>query len=119
MWFIFPQIAGLGISGFAQKYAIRNLDEATAFLHHPILGSRLLKLVSVLVNDVAGKTAYEIFGSPDDLKFRSCLTLFKTAAQHQTDQQHAFQILNSALDKYFNGVDDEKTISLLKTSGRL
>src|SRR5918996_1049516 len=79
MWFIFPQIAGLGHSAMAQRYAISSLDEAKAYLSHPILGPRLRECTRLVVQ-VDGKSAYEILGSPDDMKFHSCLTLFARAA---------------------------------------
>jgi uncharacterized protein (DUF1810 family) len=72
MWFIFPQLAGLGRSGMAQQYAIRDLDEAKRYLADPILGGRLRQVVKLMI-DQKGKAAFEILGSPDDLKFRSCL----------------------------------------------
>src|SRR6185295_17106691 len=76
MWFVFPQIAGLGHSETARFYAIRSLDEAVEYLRHPILGHRLLEC-TMLVTEISGKTIYEIVGSPDDMKFRSCMTLFE------------------------------------------
>ena len=79
MWFIFPQIAGLGHSAMAQMYAIQSLEEARAYLAHPLLGARLRECCEAVLA-VEGKTAHEIFGSPDDLKFRSSLTLFSQAA---------------------------------------
>src|SRR5580692_6153851 len=75
MWFVFPQIAGLGSSAMAQRYAIASLDEAGAYLAHPVLGPRL-RDCTALALDVAGRTAHQIFGNPDDLKFHSSLTLF-------------------------------------------
>jgi uncharacterized protein (DUF1810 family) len=79
MWFIFPQLAGLGRSGMAQHYAIRDLEQAKRYLAHSILGPRLRQVVKLLM-DQKGKSAFEILGSPDDLKLRSCLTLFREAA---------------------------------------
>src|SRR5262245_14233201 len=75
MWFIFPQIAGLGSSSMAEKYAIRSAEEASAYLADPVLGSRLLRCVDAVLA-IEGKSAHEIFGSPDDLKLRSSMTLF-------------------------------------------
>ena len=75
MWFIFPQIAGLGSSVMAEKYAIRSAEEATGYLADPILGGRLVRCVQAILS-VEGRTAHEILGSPDDLKLRSSLTLF-------------------------------------------
>ena len=83
IWFIFPQITGLGHSGLAQQFAIASLDEAKAYLQHPILGPRL-RACTQLVLDVNGHSAEEIFGYPDHLKFRSCMTLFVTAATDNT-----------------------------------
>src|SRR6202046_3699066 len=79
MWFVFPQIAGLGFSAMAQKYAIASLDEAQAYLRHPVLGPRL-EGCTRLVLAVDGRSAHDIFGSPDDMKFRSSMTLFSQAA---------------------------------------
>ncbi|MDH5669261.1 MAG: DUF1810 domain-containing protein, partial [Nitrospira sp.] len=95
IWFIFPQIAGLGHSAMAQQYAIGSLDEAKAYLQHPILGPRL-RACTQLVLDVKGRRIEEIFPYPDDLKFRSCMTLFLTAATDNT-------IFKDALLKYFDG----------------
>ena len=79
MWFIFPQIAGLGFSSMAQRYAIASLDEARAYLAHPVLGKRLEDCTRAVLHH-GGRTAYEIFDSPDDMKFRSSMTLFHRAA---------------------------------------
>jgi len=79
IWFIFPQIAGLGHSEMAQQFAIGSLDEAKTYLQHPILGPRLRTCTQLVLN-VAGRSVDEIFGHPDHLKFRSCITLFLTAA---------------------------------------
>jgi len=105
IWFIFPQIAGLGHSAMAQKFAIASLDEATAYLQHPILGPRL-RACTQLVLDVNGRSAEEIFGYPDHLKFRSCMTLFLTTAPDNT-------IFNDALLKYFDGKPDQLTLDIL------
>lgn len=105
IWFIFPQIAGLGRSGTAKQFAIASLDEAKAYLQHPVLGPRL-KACTQLVLDVNGRSAEEIFGYPDYLKFRSCMTLFSTAAPDNT-------LFNAALLKYFDGKPDTLTLDLL------
>jgi len=105
IWFIFPQIAGLGRSGTAQQFAIGSLDEAKAYLQHPVLGPRL-RACTQLVLEVNGRSAEEIFGYPDYLKFRSCMTLFLTAATDNT-------IFNDALLKYFDGKPDQLTLDLL------
>jgi uncharacterized protein (DUF1810 family) len=104
MWFIFPQLAGLGFSAMAQRYAIASRDEAVAYLRHEILGPRLLECTR-LVNAAEGKTIREILGSPDDLKFRSSMTLFaavSSAAEFAT-----------ALKKYYGGETDPRTLELL------
>ena len=105
MWFIFPQIEGLGHSPTAMHFAIGSRQEAQAYLAHSLLGPRL-RTCTGLVNLVEGRTASQIFGYPDDLKFRSSLTLF---AQSATDN-HIFQ---QALDKYFQGQPDPLTLERL------
>jgi uncharacterized protein (DUF1810 family) len=105
IWFIFPQIAGLGHSGMAQQFAIASLDEAKAYLQHPVLGPRL-RACTQLVLDVNGRSAEEIFGYPDHLKFRSCMTLFLTATTGNT-------LFNDALLKYFDGKPDQLTLDIL------
>ena len=102
MWFVFPQIAGLGQSEMAQRYAIASLDEARAYLANGILGARLKECVALVVA-VEGKTVHEIFGYPDDLKFRSSLTLFARAAPQE-------KIFRDALQKYFAGEEDKATL---------
>jgi len=105
IWFIFPQIVGLGHSGMAQKFAIASLAEAKAYLQHPILGPRLRACTQLVLN-VDGRSAEEIFSSPDNLKFRSCMTLFSTAT---TDNK----TFKDALLKYFDGEPDTLTLDLL------
>ena len=105
MWFIFPQIAGLGGSQTSNYFAISGRAEAQAYLSHPVLGPRLSECVS-LVMKIEGRTIGEIFGSPDNLKFKSCLTLFAAAAPDN-------QIFLEALQKYFAGEEDEATLSRL------
>lgn len=104
MWFVFPQIAGLGHSSTARHYAIQSLDEARAYLAHPLLGPRLRECTT-LVNAVRGKTAADIFGYPDDLKFRSSMTLFAHAAAENQE------FLN-ALRRYYAGDFDSRTLQL-------
>ena len=104
MWFIFPQIRGLGRSTTAQKYAIQNIDEAKAYLDHPLLGFRLRECTQ-LVNVDVGRSIEDIFGYPDDLKFHSCITLFAKASA-------AEKVFTIALDKYFNG-EDPQTVEQL------
>lgn len=106
MWYVFPQIAGLGFSSTSQHYAIKSLDEAKAFLAHPLLGPRLVECVEAALA-VEGRTAYEIFGPPDDVKLRSCATLFACVSPAESP----FERL---LDKYFQGKRDEKTLQLLE-----
>jgi len=104
MWFVFPQLAGLGRSAMAQHYAIGSVEEARAFLDHPVLGSRLVECVE-LVLAVEGRMAHDIFGSPDDMKLRSCLTLFDSI-----DRNGVFA---RALERYFEGKPDRATLDLL------
>ncbi len=101
MWFVFPQVEGLGASAMAQRYAIHSLEEAAAYLAHPILGPRLKECVA-LVNKVEGASAREIFGHPDDLKFRSSMTLFAAAAPEES-------LFAQALEKYYAGAPDPFT----------
>jgi uncharacterized protein (DUF1810 family) len=105
MWFVFPQLAGLGLSATARHYAIASLEEAQSYLAHPILGPRLIECTA-LVNAVDGRSAHQIFGSPDDLKFHSSMTLFALAHP----DEHAF---SDALRKYFGGVPDRLTTEKL------
>lgn len=97
MWFIFPQLAGLGLSAMAQRYAIRDLDQARRYLADPILGKRLRQDVRRMMGN-KGKSALEILGSPDDCKFRSCLTLFGLAASEKSDLMYSRKLwINSIL----------------------
>ncbi len=109
MWFIFPQLAGLGRSAMAQHYAIRDLDQATRYLVDSILGPRLRQVVKLMI-DQKGKSAFEILGSPDDLKFRSCLTLFREAASENSDRT----LFTKALDQFYRGQPDDRTLELLR-----
>lgn len=104
MWFIFPQIRGLGRSPVSIEYAISGRDEARAYLQHAILGARLKECTN-LVLQVEGRSAAEIFGSPDDMKFRSCMTLFSQISDDDT--------FKKALQKYFAGVPDQLTLDRL------
>ena len=108
MWFIFPQMAGLGTSPTARLYAITGLEEARAYLAHPVLGARLTECTN-LVNAHEGRTAHQIFGSPDDMKFHSSMTLFELASGAASD--FAF-----AIEKYFAGARDPLTLQLLGRS---
>lgn len=105
IWFIFPQIAGLGHSAMAQQFAIASIDEAKAYLQHPLLGQRLRDCTQ-LVLDVNGCSADEIFGYPNNLKFRSCMTLFMSAATDNT-------LFKNALLTYFDGQPDQLTLDIL------
>ena len=105
MWFVFPQIAGLGHSPTARRFAIASQDEARAYLAHPLLGPRLRQCVT-LVNAVEGRSAHDIFGSPDDVKFRSSMTLFAAAASDR-------EIFLAALQKYYGGAPDPLTLARL------
>jgi len=105
MWFVFPQLAGLGSSEMAQKFAIHSLDEARRYLAHPALGERLRECTR-LVLAVPDRTIDQIFGYPDNLKFHSSMTLFAAAAPQEP-------LFTSALDKYFGGESDEQTLKLL------
>ena len=102
MWFVFPQLAGLGHSAMARHYAIGSLAEAQAYLAHPVLGARLEECAG-LVNAVEGRSALQILGSPDDLKFRSSMTLFAAARPDAA-------VFADALGRYFGGVPDEATL---------
>jgi len=100
MWYIFPQIAGLGRSAMAQRYAIAGLDEARAYLAHPMLGPRYVECVSAL-QDLIGSDPVAVFGEVDAIKLRSSLTLFEAASGRP--------LFAAALDRWFHGLRDEKT----------
>ncbi|QUS39462.1 DUF1810 domain-containing protein [Tardiphaga alba] len=104
MWFIFPQVEGLGHSAMAQHYAIRSMDEATAYLAHPLLGMRLLESTKAVLG-IREKSARQIFGSPDDAKFRSSMTLFD-----RTDRGGPYR---EALDRYYNGEHDSASVRII------
>lgn len=106
MWYIFPQFEGLAYSATSQQYSIKSIDEARAYLDHPVLGPRLLECAEAVLR-VEGRSATEIFGSPDDLKLRSCATLFACVS----DPGSVFERL---LAKYYDGRRDEKTLGLLR-----
>ena len=106
MWFVFPQIQGLGHSEMARRYAISSVDEARAYLAHPVLGERLLILTQI-VNALDGRSVEQIFGYPDDLKFHSSITLFAHAASDKAP----FEL---ALNTYFGGEPDEGTVARLR-----
>ena len=105
MWYIFPQLDGLGFSSTAKHFAIRSLDEARAYLDHPLLGSRLIECAEAALG-VEGRSATEIFGNPDDLKLRSSATLFACVSPPGS-------VFEQILAKYYQGVRDGKTLQLL------
>lgn len=104
MWYVFPQIEGLGHSQISRRYSIKSAGEARAYLDHPILGPRLRECGAV-VQSIAGRSALEIFGSPDDMKLRSCATLFARVSDDD--------IFEQLIRKYFNGEHDKETLRLL------
>jgi uncharacterized protein (DUF1810 family) len=108
MWFIFPQIAGLGFSAMAQRYAIASRAEAVAYLAHDVLGPRLFECTR-LVLDVKGKPIGDILGSPDDMKFRSSMTLFEEVSNDA--------VFREAITKYYRGGKDQATLDLLAALG--
>ena len=109
MWYIFPQIGGLGLSSMSRRYAIGSLGEARAYLAHPVLGPRLVEIAEAALA-VEGRSARDIFGSPDDMKLRSCATLFARAAP-------AGSVFARLLDRYFDGTPDARTLELLGEAG--
>jgi uncharacterized protein (DUF1810 family) len=105
MWFVFPQMEGLGSSARSRRYGIASREEAEAYLAHPALGPRLLECTGI-VNALDGPSANEVFGSPDDMKFRSSMTLFDAVA----DDPRPFA---TALERYYDGERDPRTLELL------
>lgn len=105
MWFVFPQIAGLGLSQMSVRYAISGLDEARAYLDHPVLGSRLVECATIVVA-TSGHTARDIFGGIDARKLHSSVTLFRRAAPEH-------QVFGDVLDRYFDGIPDRATDDLI------
>jgi uncharacterized protein (DUF1810 family) len=105
MWFIFPQIAGLGFSETSRYYAIKDLQEAAGFLNHPVLGSRLINISRELLK-LKSNDAHRVFGSPDDLKLKSSMTLFSMLPE-------ADPVFQTVLEKFFNGEKDIKTLRLI------
>lgn len=104
MWFVFPQLRGLGASPMATRFAIRSAQQARAYLDHPVLGPRLRACVSMALTQ-SGKTARDLFGSPDDLKFRSSLTLFAAVSDDP--------LFASALAQFYDGEPDPATLAIL------
>ena len=107
MWYVFPQFAGLGQSPTSQHFAISSLDEARAYLEHPILGPRLTECANAALG-VSDKTAHQIFGSPDDLKLKSSATLFALVSADDS-------VFHRILEKYFDGRADERTLALTRS----
>lgn len=108
MWYIFPQFDGLGLSSIARRYSIKSLAEAKAYLGHPVLGPRLAECAGAALG-VKGRSAHEIFGSPDDMKLKSCATLFACVSPEGS-------VFHRLLDQYFQGTKDQKTLGLLETA---
>ncbi|NCA72831.1 MAG: DUF1810 domain-containing protein [Sphingobacteriia bacterium] len=108
MWYIFPQLDGLGFSETARRYGIRGLDEARAYLGHPVLGQRLVECAEAVLA-VQGRSAREIFGMPDDLKLRSCATLFAEVSAEGS-------VFHRLIQVYFGGAPDGRTLTLLGQS---
>jgi uncharacterized protein (DUF1810 family) len=107
MWFIFPQLKGLGRSENASYFGIDGRKEAVCYLEHPVLGKHLIEISQALMQ-VDGKTANQIFGAPDDMKLRSCMTLFAAL-------EHTHPVFGQVLEKYFEGKTDNLTLELLET----
>jgi len=108
MWYIFPQFDGLGFSATSRKYAIKTVAEAEAYLRHPVLGPRLVACAEAVLG-AQGRSAFEIFGSPDDMKLRSCATLFACVSP-------AGSVFDRLLEKYFQSGRDAKTLQLMGLS---
>lgn len=109
MWYIFPQIDGLGFSSTARFYAIKNIDEARDYLNHPLLGKRLIECTSTVLQ-IRGRDLNQVFGSPDDLKFCSSMTLFEYVS---TDQPE----FSDALERYCEGRRDNRTLDIIRANG--
>lgn len=106
IWFVFPQIAGLGFSDTSKFYAIKNKAEASQYLAHPVLGERLIEICSALLA-IEGKNVYQIFGSTDSLKLKSSITLFNIL-------ENTNPVFQDVLDRFFKGEEDLKTVKLAK-----
>ena len=113
IWYMFPQVAGLGHSAMAQHYSIVSIDEAIAYLDQPILGPRLVELTRI-VNALPDTDANTIFDSPDDMKFRSSMTLFLLAAEGRDAHAHYATVFREALDRFYGGMLDNATMRLLR-----
>jgi uncharacterized protein (DUF1810 family) len=112
MWYVFPQIDGLGTSVMAKRYAIKSVIEAQAYLAHPVLGVRLVQCAEALLA-VSGKTAHEIMGSPDDMKLQSSMTLFARVAAEAGRVTEA-GIFRQVLKNYYDGAEDARTVAILE-----
>ena len=110
IWFIFPQFAGLGTSAMSWMYAIRSVAEAEAYLRHPVLGPRLVECAEALLG-VEGRSAHEIMGSPDDLKLKSCVTLFAAVSSPGS-------VFEKLLEKFYGGEPDGKTLTFIGNVNR-
>lgn len=110
MWYVLPQLRGLGSSWMADRYGLASAQEAEAYLAHPVLGPRLRECVAAM-NGLDDRSAVQVLGSIDAMKFRSCLTLFLSVDPDDS-------VLRAALDKYFGGVPDDRTLALLEGSRR-
>ena len=108
MWYIFPQLEGLGFSETSRRYAVRSLAEARAYLAHPVLGPRLLECAEAALQ-VEGRSAHDIFGSPDEMKLKSCATLFGLVSREGS-------VFHRIIDKYFHGEGDPGTLRLIATA---
>ncbi|KLT67401.1 DUF1810 domain-containing protein [Pedobacter sp. BMA] len=106
MWYIFPQIGGLGFSETSKFYAIKNINEAKEYISHPVVGKRLLEISQVLL-ELDETNALQIFGSPDDMKLKSCMTLFSSLPD-------ASPVFQSVLNKFFNGQQDPQTLKIIQ-----
>ena len=106
MWYIFPQVQGLGFSETSKFYAIKDIGEARAFLEHPVLGERLIRICNELLHLKSGN-AHNIFGSPDDLKLQSSMTLFSSL--------NINPVFQKVLEKFFSGIRDEKTLKIIES----
>jgi uncharacterized protein (DUF1810 family) len=104
MWFVFPQLKGLGSSSMAQHYGLASLEEARAYVQHPLLGARLKECCALMLQ-VPDRSAHDILGSPDDLKFHSCVTLFGLAAPHEP-------VFRQCLQRFWAGARDPRTVAL-------
>lgn len=107
MWFVFPQLGELGRSSMARHYGIASMAQAQAYLAHPVLGPRLRECCGLMLGAADGLSAHDILGSPDDLKFRSCLTLFALAAPDD-------ELFRRCLERFYGGQPDGRTLALLK-----